>query len=65
MTEKQRKKRLCIKWMCVIAWAVTAVFLSRQNGIATSELSYGISEKISAGSAWNSIKLNPAGVLSE
>ena len=46
MTEKQRKKCLCIKWMCVAAWAVIAVSLSHQEGIATSELSYGISERI-------------------
>lgn len=47
MTDKQRKIRMIILWMCIIIWGTLAVILSRQEGTSTSELSYGLSERLS------------------
>lgn len=44
MTDKQRIIRMIIAWACIIVWGIFAVVLSRQDGSATAELSYGLSE---------------------
>lgn len=46
MTEKQRKIRMIISWACILLWGILAVILSRQDGNTTSEISYGISDRL-------------------
>lgn len=46
MNSKSDSNRILLKWMRIIVWGIIAVFLSRQSGIHTSALSYGISEFI-------------------
>ena len=40
----KHSNRVLLKWMLILLWGIIAVFLSRQAGISTSELSYGICE---------------------
>lgn len=44
MTDKQRRIRMIIAWASIIVWGIFAIVLSRQDGSATAELSYGLSE---------------------
>ena len=44
MTDKQRRIRMIIAWACIIVWGIFVIVLSRQDGSATTELSYGLSE---------------------
>lgn len=46
MTNKQRKIHMITAWACIIVWGIFAVTLSRQDGNTTSELSYGLSERL-------------------
>ena len=46
MNSKSDRNRILLKWMRLAVWGILAVFLSRQSGLQTSALSYGISEII-------------------
>lgn len=46
MTDKQRKIRMITAWTCIILWGIFAVILSRHSGSTTSEISYGISNRL-------------------